>query len=86
MKKIVLFGIAVMLLSGCGGNPFCHPGRTAEQINKDWGDCDYQSETATGSTAMGADREINQAYLLNKCMKTKGYGTRDGEKCTDYKD
>jgi hypothetical protein len=86
MKKILLFGIGVMLLSGCAGNPFCHPGRSTEQINKDWGECDYQAESATGSSAMGGDRETNQAYLLNKCMKAKGYGTTEGQKCAGYKD
>jgi hypothetical protein len=43
------------------------------QWDKDYYDCEYEIELATGSLESGASRGFRRAILERKCMKRKGY-------------
>lgn len=72
--RIFLFAITFVLLTACGGRTvYMNPERSPQDEEKDYYDCLYEAQKATGNLDDSGDREDRIEEMIDSCMRSKGY-------------
>lgn len=77
MKRciLILFSLLVLQLAACGGGRtvYTHPDRSANDEHRDYQECLFEAQKATGNLQDSGDREDRINEMVDSCMRSKGY-------------
>lgn len=68
----LLLGL-LLLTPACGRHVYTSSSRSAEQEERDYNECAYEAEKATGNLSKKEDRSDRVENMIDLCMKSKGY-------------
>jgi len=67
--------VLAAVLTGCGAGrePFVHSERSPAEEQRDYQDCLFEAQKATGNLEDDGDREDRIEEMVESCMGAKGY-------------